>query len=365
MSHLSIEHLVKQYGTTVAVNGLNIDIEQGECVALLGPSGAGKTTTLRCIVGLEKPEQGRILIHGNDIAAMSPAQRDVALVFQQYSLYPTLTVYQNLEFPLVAPGRRIDPAERQARIRRTAELLSIAHLLDRRTDRLSGGEMQRVSIGRAMVRNPSILLLDEPLSNLDAKLREVLRSEIRQLRQRLGSTMLLVTHDQVEALSIGDRVGVMQEGRLLQMDSPDQIYLTPRNTFVAAFVGAPAMNLLPARMGDQRMVTEGLHWPIPLHLPAQLGRDSRFTLGVRPEDLSIEAVTESQALHEPGAHCRIWSVEQLGAETLLTLELNQQPLLRARMASSAFGNGQWVRVSAAPQAFHFFHPDSGERLTTS
>ena len=230
---------------------------------LLGPTGAGKTTTLRLIAGLEKPDDGTVSIGGEDTAGWSVAQRDVALVFQYYSLYPRYTVRQNLAFPLKSRVRNFAPDEIERRVARAAKMLRIEHLLERKTDQLSGGEMQRVSIGRAIVRDPSVFLMDEPLSNLDAKLREALRSELKDLQTSLGATFLFVTHDQIEAMSMGDRIGVLNEGRLVQVGTPNEIYNAPRDTFVATFVGSPAMNLLDGVVEDGRLGVPGA-FAVPL-----------------------------------------------------------------------------------------------------
>jgi len=247
MAHLALSNITKKFGRHTALAGLDLEIADAEFFVLLGPTGAGKTTTLRLIAGLEKPDQGSIRIGGEDVASWSAAQRDVALVFQYYSLYPHYTVRENLEFPLKAKHRRLSAQEIGERVGRVAKTLRIDHLLERKTDRLSGGEMQRVSIGRAIVRQPRVFLMDEPLSNLDAKLREVLRAELKDLQMKLGGTFLYVTHDQVEAMSMGDRVAVLDHGRIVQVGTPYEIYNRPKNTFVATFVGSPVMYEMAGR----------------------------------------------------------------------------------------------------------------------
>jgi len=243
MAQVTLTGISKRYGAVRAVDSLTLDIRDREFFVLLGPTGAGKTTTLRCIAGLDQPDDGEIAIAGERVNDWSAAQRDVALVFQQYSLYPNYTVRENLAFPLKSKLRNLKPQQIEERVAKAAATVRIAHLLDRRTDRLSGGEMQRVSIGRAIVREPRVFLMDEPLSNLDAKLRELLRAELKGLQQRLGTTLIFVTHDQVEAMTMGDRVGVVNKGELIQVGTPYEIYNTPTNTFVASFVGAPAINM--------------------------------------------------------------------------------------------------------------------------
>src|SRR5688572_19143315 len=253
MARIRLENVSKKFGPHTAVDDLSIDVANGEFFVLLGPTGAGKTTTLRMIAGLEKPTAGRIHINEADVNSWGPAERDVALVLQQYSLYPRLTVRENLSFPLRSRVRKMAQADIEKRIEYASRTLRIEHLLERKTDRLSGGEMQRVSIGRAIVREPRAFLMDEPLSNLDAKLREALRAELKDLQMKLGATFLFVTHDQIEAMSMGDKVGVLNSGRIIQVGTPQEIYNHPRDTFVAAFVGSPAMNLIAGELKDGRL----------------------------------------------------------------------------------------------------------------
>ncbi|MHA1554801.1 MAG: ABC transporter ATP-binding protein, partial [Alphaproteobacteria bacterium] len=253
MTQVVIDQVSKRFGANIGVDGLSLEIADGEFFVLLGPTGAGKTTTLRLVAGLEKPDSGGISIDGEDASTWSVAERDVALVFQYYSLYPRYTVGENMAFPLKSRVHNYSTAEIEKRVLDAAKLLRIDHLLDRKTDKLSGGEMQRVSIGRAIVREPKIFLMDEPLSNLDAKLRESLRAELKDLQMKLGATFLFVTHDQIEAMSMGDKVGVLSEGKIIQVGSPSDIYNHPRNQYVAGFVGSPAMNLVDATVGGGKI----------------------------------------------------------------------------------------------------------------
>ncbi len=247
MAQIELRNITKKFGNHTALRDLDLTVADGEFFVLLGQTGAGKTTTLRLVAGLEKPTAGQILIDGVDVGDWGAAERDVALVLQQYSLYPRYTVRQNLEFPLKSKIRRLPQPEIDSRVAKVAKTLQIGHLLDRKTDRLSGGEMQRVSIGRAIVRSPRVFLMDEPLSALDAKLRDALRTELKNLQMDLGATFLFVTHDQIEAMSMGDKIGVLNHGSLVQVGPPQEIYNNPRNTFVARAVGSPPMKSCPWR----------------------------------------------------------------------------------------------------------------------
>jgi multiple sugar transport system ATP-binding protein len=320
MAHIELKDVTKVFGRQTALRNLNLDIADGEFFVLLGETGAGKTTTLRLIAGLEKPTSGQIFIDGVDVADWGTAERDVALVLQQYSLYPRYTVRQNLEFPLRSKIRRVPDNEIAERVARVAATLRIEHLLDRKTDRLSGGEMQRVSIGRAIVRKPRVFLMDEPLSALDAKLREALRTELKNIQMNLGQTFLFVTHDQVEAMSMGDKIGVLNHGRLVQTGTPNEIYNNPRDTFVASFVGSPPMNLIHGELVGGRAVVAPDRFELPCEAvsPGQEGQPLVF--GIRPEDLRLE----------PGAPvaATVHDVENHGVEKIVTLRTGEI-LLRA------------------------------------
>jgi multiple sugar transport system ATP-binding protein len=278
---LRIRGLSKRLGRTQALLGIDIEARADELLVVLGPTGAGKTTLLRAIAGLEQPDAGSIIMAGHDVTALDPAARDVALVFQNFSLYPRWSVRRNLEFPLRAPGRNIPEAEIQRRIGWAAELLKMERFLEREASRLSGGEMQRVAIGRAIVRRPRLFLMDEPLTNLDAKLREALRVELVELRRELKTPMVFVTHDQAEALSMADRIVVLSEGRVLQTGTPRQIYERPVSPVVALQLGQPAINLLRARRVDSHWVAAD---GTPLMHAESAGPDERL-LGIRPEDI--------------------------------------------------------------------------------
>ena len=280
---LSLRGVSKRLGRTEALRAIDLDAGSDELLVVLGPTGAGKTTLLRTIAGLERPDHGAIVMAGRDVTALDPASRDIALVFQNFSLYPRWSVRKNLEFPLRAPGRNIAEAEIQRRIAWAADLLHITRYLDREASRLSGGEMQRVAIGRAIVRRPRLFLMDEPLTNLDAKLREALRVELVELRRELKTPMVFVTHDQAEALSMADRIVVLSEGRILQTGVPREIYERPASPVVALQLGQPAINLLPVRRdGGQWRAADGT--PI---LRADAAGPSKRLLGIRPEHVAL------------------------------------------------------------------------------
>ncbi|WP_027052676.1 ABC transporter ATP-binding protein [Mesorhizobium erdmanii] len=278
MAEVHIKNVTKSFGEHVAVNGLDLHIEDGEFVVLLGPTGAGKTTTLRLIAGLERPDTGTIEIGGHNATTLSPAERDTAFVFQQYSLYPHLSVFDNLAFPLRSPARKIPEDQIRRRVEEVAKMVRIHHKLANRSTKLSGGEMQRVAIGRALVRKPAIYLMDEPLSSLDAKLRADLRLELKRIQSEVGATMLYVTHDQIEAMTMADRIGILADGVLVQIGSPRTIYSEPANLHVAARLGQPAINLLPTGL-----------------LPDAGAPAGTRTIGARTEHLAIEKAMNGQA----------------------------------------------------------------------
>jgi len=351
MARIKLADVTKRFGAHAAVDDLSLEIADGEFFVLLGPTGAGKTTTLRLIAGLERPDAGTIEIGEQDVGAWSAAERDVALVFQYYSLYPRYTVRQNLAFPLKSRVRNYSQAEIDERIARAAKTLRIEHLLERKTDRLSGGEMQRVSIGRAIVRDPRAFLMDEPLSNLDAKLREALRAELKELQMKLRSTFLFVTHDQIEAMSMGDKVGVLNHGKVVQVGTPYEIYNRPKNTFVASFVGSPTMNLIPAEISGGHVVAMSGKLQSPL--PHKNGR-ATVTIGIRSEDVRVGP-------QEP-VDARVHDIENHGVEKIVTLRVDEQ-LLRATVpAALEFSIDSAVRFGWNPQKLHCFDRETGVNL---
>ncbi len=357
MASVRLGKVSRKFGSHTALNNLDLDIANGEFFVLLGPTGAGKTTTLRLIAGLDSPNSGSISIAEQDVKDWSAAERDVALVFQYYSLYPHYTVKQNLEFPLKSKVRRMSQQEMDQRVAKAAKTLRIEHLMERKTDRLSGGEMQRVSIGRAIVREPRVFLMDEPLSNLDAKLRELLRSELKDLQMKLGATFLYVTHDQVEAMSMGDKVGVLNQGRIIQVGTPQQIYNQPHDTFVATFVGSPAMNLLPANVSGGRAVIVPGVFEVPVDRAAG-GKAARLsgpaTLGIRSEDIAVGANEAIEA--------RVHGVENQGVEKVVTLRAGECLIKATVPARLELGIDTGVRFSFKQDKLHFFNSASGANL---
>ena len=351
MAHIELRNITKTFGNKTALRNLQLEVEDGQFFVLLGETGAGKTTTLRIVAGLEKPTEGTVLIDGVDVSSWGAAERDVALVLQQYSLYPRYTVRENLEFPLKSKIRRIDQAEIKERVERVANTLRISHLLERKTDRLSGGEMQRVSIGRAIVRQPRVFLMDEPLSALDAKLREALRTELKNLQMNLGATFLFVTHDQVEAMSMGDRIGVLDRGRLVQVGTPAEIYAKPGNTFVARAVGSPPMNLVDGTIQDGKAVTDA-GFSLPVSVAGHEGRP--VTFGIRPEDLRLDAGAPAKA--------RIHDVENHGVEKIVTLATGDTILHLTVPATRNVAIDDTVDFSWDPGKIIVFDRESGRNL---
>ena len=359
MAHINISQVSKTFGAHAAIRDLSLEIEDGQFFVLLGPTGAGKTTTLRLIAGLEKQDSGTIAIDRQDVSNWGVAERDVALVLQQYSLYPRYTVRQNLEFPLKPKIRGLSQIEIDERVKAAAKIVRIEHLLDRKTDRLSGGEMQRVSIGRAIVRKPKIFLMDEPLSNLDAKLRELLRAELKDIKLRLGATFLFVTHDQVEAMSMGDRIAVMNQGSIVQTGTPYEIYFKPHNTFVAGFVGSPAMNLLEATLRDNCILAAGGEIELAFsesarHRLRSRPISSRFTIGFRAEDVRFS--------RDGGTPARVHDVENHGVEKVVTLKVGPH-LVRATVpAIFPVQIDENVRFSVSEERLHLFDGETGLNL---
>jgi len=324
MAEIVLRQVGKRFGEVQAVQDLSLHIADGEFVVLLGPTGAGKTTTLRLVAGLEYPDSGTIAIDDADVTREPPAARDIAFVFQQYSLYPHLTVYDNLAFPLRSPARRVPEPEIKRRVNEIAELLHIGNKLTNRATRLSGGEMQRVAIGRALVREPAIYLMDEPLSSLDAKLRAELRLELKRIQVERGATILYVTHDQIEAMTMASRVGVIRDGSLLQIGTPREIYENPNDIYVARRLGTPQINLIPAKPLFEAMV------PMP--------RRAR-TIGVRTEHLRIAEPSDA------GLVGRVHRVEHLGDQNHVHIDFKGHGLVTLADPHQPLAAGQEVGLA--------------------
>ncbi|MFN3721737.1 MAG: ABC transporter ATP-binding protein [Paracoccaceae bacterium] len=334
MPVLSLCALNKSWGETQVVRDLSLEIREGEFIALLGPSGCGKSTTLRLIAGLEPATSGHIKLDGRDITGLPSAQRGISMVFQSYALFPHLTVGQNITFGLSVRGE--SRAVQAQKLSRVAPQLGLEALLDRKPSQLSGGQQQRVALGRALIAEAPICLLDEPLSNLDASLRAEMRSEIRALQRRLGITMIFVTHDQTEAMSMADRVALLRDGRLEQFDTPHVLYSRPASTFVARFIGAPPMNVLTlADLGRQAP-----------HLPPDV------LVGLRPEDITLA---------EAGLPGRVQQVEYFGADSILSVDIGGPHLAVRLQGRPALGPGDAVHLGWQPSALHLFDPTTGMR----
>ncbi len=351
MSSVELQHVSKRFPSVIALNDVSFAVHDREFFVLLGPTGAGKTTALRIIAALLKQDEGSVLFDGETVDALTPADRDVAFVFQQYSLYPTMTVFDNLAFPLRSPMRKTPEPEIKQRVQHAAEILRITHLLDRKTARLSGGEMQRVAIGRAIVRQPRIFLMDEPLSNLDAKLRESLRVELQHMQKTQGNTTLFVTHDQIEALTMADRIGVLDHGQIIQVGTPADIYDRPATTFVATLVGTPRINLFAAARenGAFFVANSDLH----LSMPASRTLPQKVQVGIRPEDVRISPAGRFTGL--------IALTEPLGVETILHIRSGQQILLSILPGITPLRRDDPVRFDILHERLHFFDLD-GKRI---
>jgi multiple sugar transport system ATP-binding protein len=382
VGEIVLDKVRKEFGgEVVAVDDVEMTIGEGEFMVLVGPSGCGKTTLLRTIGGLEEVTSGRILIGNRDVTKAAPAARDIAMVFQNYALYPHMTVRKNLGYGLRV--RRTPRRETKQRVEEVAKLLGLEDLLDRRPAQLSGGQQQRVAMGRAIVRKPAAFLMDEPLSNLDAKLRVGMRTSLSQLHSRLGTTTVYVTHDQVEAMTLGERVAVMRDGRIQQVDVPQRLYEEPVNLFVAAFIGSPAMNLAEASFGGDAVVLGEKQIALdPERKPQFAG--VRVILGIRPEAFEDAAFAPSGL---PQMDVQVEVVEELGSdayvffevdadtvtvEEAITTEDEESSLLAERKGRSLFAArvdprtnarvGERIRLAIDPSRFYFFDPESGESL---
>jgi len=354
MATLELSGIRKSFGATKVLHGIDLTVPDGEMIVIVGASGCGKSTLLRIVAGLEAPTEGTVRIGGREVTALEPADRDIAMVFQNYALYPHMTVAQNMAYGLKIRG--LPKAEIARRVGETAELLGISALLDRRPRQLSGGQRQRVAMGRAIVREPKLFLFDEPLSNLDAKLRVQMRAEIRRLQRRLGVTSLFVTHDQTEAMTLGDRLVVMHAGHAVQVATPMEVWARPADTYVAGFIGSPAMNFLEGTLTEGGRAVALRAGPV-LHFtdgprPGPEGR--RLTIGIRPEHLVRDA--------ETGLELSLDLVEPLGSETVLHGRLPGGEPLTAKLSGAVPAAGGSLRVAIPPAELHVFDAESGRRL---
>ena len=369
MASISCQHIYKIYpgATAPAVTDFNLEIQDKEFIIFVGPSGCGKSTTLRMIAGLEEISKGEMYIGGRLINDVPPKDRDIAMVFQSYALYPHMTVYKNIAFGLEL--RKTPKDEIDKRVHEAAKILEIEHLLDRKPKALSGGQRQRVALGRAMVRNPAVFLLDEPLSNLDAKLRTSMRTEIIKLHKKLATTFIYVTHDQTEAMTMGDRIVVMKDGIIQQVDTPQNLYDMPCNMFVAGFIGSPQMNFLDGTVtknGDQYAIDLGGDTiPLPKEKTADGKLDSyvgkKVKMGIRPEDIDDEP--EFMAKH-PDCHleAQVEVSEMMGAEIYLYLEYKGNKMTARVAPTSKARNGDTVRVAFDPHKVHLFDVETEQTI---
>ena len=332
MSEVKVENVSKKFGDINAVSNLSFTVKDGEFVVVLGPTGAGKTTTLRLIAGLEQADEGKIFIGNEDVTQFQPAQRDVAFVFQQYSLYPNYTVYSNLAFPLRSPLRSLSNGEIDRIVRDMARTLHIEDKLTNKATHLSGGEMQRVALGRALVRKPNIFLMDEPLSSLDAKLREELRLELKNIQVQLGATLLFVTHDHVEATTMADRIGVLKEGELIQIDTPEKIYNDPNSVYVATKLGSPKINVIPSRL-------------LNIELPAKVEYAA-----FRPENVSLDRKGTLDA--------RIETIQNLGVEEVVSMSFMGEIIRAVVKPESVSKSNKGVKIAIRKDDMLFFDKKS-------
>ena len=352
MANLALRNLTKSYGTTEVLHGISLDVADGEFVVFVGPSGCGKSTTLRMIAGLEETSAGIIEIGGREVNNLEPKERDIAMVFQNYAIYPHMSVKKNIAFGL--RSSKMPKADKEKRIQEVAGILDMVDLLERKPSQLSGGQRQRVAIGRAMVRDPAVFLFDEPLSNLDAQLRTQMRLEIKKLHQRVGNTIIFVTHDQVEAMTMADRIVIMKDGHIQQVGTPAEVFHKPANTFVARFIGAPSMNLLAGRIDGTTVTLEaGQQVTVPTVTP--IGNGS-VLLGVRPDDLHPDSanpiVAGTVTLREP-----------LGSETLIYVDTPSGEIIAKADGRTPPDVGAMVHLGADPENLHVFDASSGEALS--
>ncbi|MGY5780500.1 ABC transporter ATP-binding protein [Rhizobium sp. LEGMi135b] len=352
MSALEIQNIRKSYGEVETLKGIDISLESGEFLALLGSSGCGKSTLLNIIAGLAEATSGDIRIGDRSVLGVHPKDRDIAMVFQSYALYPNLSVHRNIGFGLEM--RKVPAAERDKAVREAARLLQIEALLERKPSQLSGGQRQRVAIGRALVRKPEVFLFDEPLSNLDAKLRMEMRTELKRLHQMLKTTVVYVTHDQIEAMTLATRIAVMRDGRIEQLGTPDEIYNHPATLYVATFVGAPPMNLLNATAHQGSLCIDGTSIVLPIPVTkAEIKQGQELVIGIRPETLRLDEDGKLEAV------CEV--AELTGPELIVTAKAGSQRLMACLPPRTAIAQGQAFKLGFDASALHLFDRATGKR----
>jgi len=348
---VALKDLVKTFDKTEVLHGINLEIEDGEFVVFVGPSGCGKSTTLRMLAGLEEVTSGEIHIGDMMVNHLEPKERNIAMVFQNYAIYPHMSVRKNIGFGLRTA--KMSKQDKEKRIDEVAEILSMSELLDRRPSQLSGGQRQRVAIGRAMVRDPQVFLFDEPLSNLDAQLRTQMRLEIKKLHQRVGTTIIFVTHDQVEAMTLADRIVIMKDGYIQQVGTPTEVYQNPANLFVAQFIGAPSMNMLEGRLTNEGIVLDaGFTIPVRPKVAPQ-----GMTIGIRPSELT--PAKEGEAALMEGS---VSVVEPLGSETLIYVDVGSTEIVATVPGRTLPELGSRVRLNTPKEEIHFFDTKTGQAL---
>lgn len=348
MATLSIRNISKSFHSTKVLHEINLDLSDGEFLVLVGPSGCGKSTLMNIVAGLEEPTTGTLELAGRNITNLEPDERDVAMVFQSYALYPNMTVAENIAFPLEM--RKVSKADRAAAVKEVARMLQIDHLLERKPRQLSGGQRQRVAIGRALARKPSLFLFDEPLSNLDAKLRVDMRAELKKLHMSTGVTTIYVTHDQVEAMTLGTRIAVLKDGLIQQLATPMELYERPANLFVASFIGSPSINLCEGRIDEAGQVWMGA---VRTGVALPGSEPGRVMVGIRPEDMTVGS-GELQA--------RVTLVEPTGAESYILVQGDFGEFTLRVAGAASYKPGDPLRLDFAAHKVHVFDPDSGQRL---
>ncbi|MEZ2126130.1 MULTISPECIES: ABC transporter ATP-binding protein [unclassified Sinorhizobium] len=363
MAPVTLKNLVKRYGALDVVHGIDLEVKDREFIALVGPSGCGKSTTLRMIAGLEDVSGGAIEIGGNVVNDLPPRARNISMVFQSYALYPHMTVAENMGFSLKIAGRSAD--EIKTRVAEAAAILDLSHLLERRPSQLSGGQRQRVAMGRAIVRQPDVFLFDEPLSNLDAKLRTQVRTEIKKLHARMQATMIYVTHDQVEAMTLSDRIVIMRDGHIEQVGTPEEVFSKPATKFVAGFIGSPPMNMADAVVAGRDLVlSSGARLPVPPRFSTRLKEGQKVTFGLRPDDLYPTGhglhAGDASAVFETELAVSI--TEPLGNETLVFVQFNGRDWVSRMLNPRPLSSSAKVRMSLDLSKAHLFDVETGRTL---